>query len=378
MPAAEVRLLQNVCPASELGQEWERLVSSNSASGFMQSLHWAQAKSRQGLPSFHIGLFKEEALFGGVIFYTSAKRNGAGLLVAPEGPVLPWQDEELAGELLALIIDTAQAHASELGVMAIRIEPRLAPPPISILREFGRAPVDLVPRETLYIDLSLPEVELLAGMKQKGRYNIKLAERYGVNIYEDKSDEAVSRFYSIMREASERDDFALEPLSFFEHLAAVLLPAGCARFFFSEQGGDNLGTLLLVTYGRRATYLYGGITNQKRNLMSGYALQWAAMKAAKAAGCIMYDFYGFDPFRSPEHQYARFSQFKSQFGGQAVRFIGAHDYFFLDNLADAFIKVIKEAEDHDLLSEQQSSQTIQTVLIVDEESSLKGVQLKTC
>jgi lipid II:glycine glycyltransferase (peptidoglycan interpeptide bridge formation enzyme) len=101
---------------------------------------------------------------------------------------------------------------------------------------------------------------------------------------------------------------------------------------------------LLITYGNRGTYLYGGITNQKRNIMAGYALQWAAMKAAKEAGCTTYDFYGFDPFRAPGHRYARFSQFKSQFGGNVMRFIGAQDYFFLDNVADAFVKVVNETE----------------------------------
>ncbi len=343
MSAIDVRILQNVCPTSELGKEWEHLVQSNSASGFMQSLHWAQVKARQGLSSFHIGLFEKDKLVGGAIFYSSMKRNGAGFLIAPDGPVLPWHDEILAAQYLALIIDMTQAHAAELGIMAIRVEPRLAPPPKSILREFGRAPVDLIPRETLYIDLSVPEEEILAGMKQKGRYNIKLAQRHGIHVYEDKSNEAVYHFYSIMRQSSQRDDFALEPVSFFEHLAAVLAPAGCARFFFSEHDGERLGTLLLIRYGSRATYLYGGIGNEKPNLMGGYALQWTAMQAAKELGCDTYDFYGFDPYRSPEHQYARFSQFKSQFGGTPVSFIGAHDYYFLDNLADAFIKVVKEA-----------------------------------
>ena len=146
-----------------------------------------------------------------------------------------------------------------------------------------------------------------------------------------------------MREASTRNDFPVEPKSFFEHIASSLCPVGHARFLFSEHEGEILGTLLLITYGSRATYLYGGITNNKRNLMNGYALQWAAIQAAKDAGCSTYDFYGFDPFRAPDHQYARFSQFKSQFGGEVVRLIGAHDYYFLDNLADAFIKVVNES-----------------------------------
>jgi len=72
------------------------------------------------------------------------------------------------------------------------------------------------------------------------------------------------------------------------------------------------------------------------------------MLAAKDAGCAQYDLYGYAPFPSPDHPYARFSQFKGQFGGELVRFIGAQDYFFLDNLADAFVKAVRETQANSL------------------------------
>jgi len=230
----------------------------------------------------------------------------------------------------------------------MRIEPRLTPPVIPALREFGRGPVDLVPRETLIVDMEQSENALLNSMKPKGRYNIKLALRSSLEVFEDQTDECVQRFYNVLREAGDRNDFAVEPQKFFQHLAEVLVPAGQAKFLFVRDEEEILGALLLITYGTQATYLYGGVTNQKRNLMGGYALQWRAMQIAKSFGCRTYDFYGFDPFRAPENSYARFSQFKSQFGGRAVRFIGAQDYFFLDHLADAFVKVVNESSSSDL------------------------------
>ena len=341
-PAITIRTLDHLDPCSELGQQWEELVRNNPASGIMQSLHWQAAKRRQGLPSMHLGVFLDQRLLGGAIFYASHHKSAASILVAPEGPVLSWADRACTTEALRLMIDAAQEHANMIGAIAMRIEPRLVPPMHPVLREFVRAPLDLVPQETLYIDLSLPAEMLLQSMKPKGRYNIKLALRHGVVVREDKTDSSVDRFYSVMKEASLRDGFALEPLAFFENLAAVLCARGCARFLFVEHAGDTLGALMLVWYGNRATYLYGGTTDTKRYLMGGYALQWAAMQAAQQEGCQIYDFYGFDAFRSPEHPYARFSQFKSQFGGTAMRFIGAQEYFFLDNLADRIIRVVNE------------------------------------
>lgn len=336
-------ILDTLDSSCDLYRDWEKLVAGSTTSGVMQSLPWAEFKRRQGLQALHIGVF-EERLIGGAMFYIAPRHHGSGLLVAPEGPVLSWDDLPVATEALRLIKAEVEKYAQTAGLLGMRIEPRLAQPLPKMLREFGRAPLDLVPKETLYLDLSLSEEQLLAGMKPKGRYNIKIAQRHGVRVVEEHVADGVGRFYECISEASRRDGFALEPRSFFEHLAQTLCPAGVARFLFVEHEGDTLGTLLLITYGQRGTYLYGGITNHKRNLMGGYALQWAAIQAAQAAGCPTYDFYGFSEFCAPGHPYTRFSQFKRQFGGKVRRFVGAHDCFFIDRLADAFIKAVGESD----------------------------------
>ncbi len=344
--APEALVLDSIDPLSPLGVQWEKLVRCNQASGVMQSLHWAEFKRKQGLLVFHVGVFQGDEIIGGAIFYRSPKRTGVGILIAPEGPVLPWDQEALATSALGLIIDIAQLHAGDLGVMSMRIEPRLKLPKHPVLREFGSAPADLMPKDTLCIDLTQPEGSLLSSMKPKARYNINLAQRHGVTVAEDTTSGALHRFYAAMMEASSRNAFAVEPLQFFENLVSVMQPTQSAKLLFAEHEGTTLGTMLLISYGARGTYLYGGTTDQKRNLMGGYALQWEAMKLAKAQGCETYDFYGIDPFRMPQHPYARFSQFKSQFGGNVERFIGAQDYFFLDNVADAFIRIVNQTLVH--------------------------------
>ncbi|MBU6455676.1 MAG: peptidoglycan bridge formation glycyltransferase FemA/FemB family protein [Cyanobacteria bacterium REEB67] len=343
MSILSVEELGILCPSTVAGEKWQELTRANPASGFMQSLDWAEAKRRQGLTSTHLGLFEDGLLIGGGIFYTAAERSGAGLVLAPEGPVLPWHDRSKAGPGLGLLIEAIRERSQNLGVMTLRIEPRLVPPVPPVLREFNRAPLDLIPRDTLYVDLSDEQPVLLAKMKHKGRYNIRLAEKNGVEISEHTSVACLDRFYAMLTEASIRDIFAVESRQFFEQMLTVLMPSGMARVLIAEHDGDTLGALLLIIHGGRATYLYGGVSNQKRNLMGGYLLQWRAMQIAKQAGCTTYDFYGYAPFRAPDLEYSRFSQFKSQFGGNAIRFIGAQDYFFLDNVADAFVKVVNEA-----------------------------------
>ncbi|MBX9722911.1 MAG: peptidoglycan bridge formation glycyltransferase FemA/FemB family protein, partial [Candidatus Obscuribacterales bacterium] len=162
------------------------------------------------------------------------------------------------------------------------------------------------------------------------------------NVYSSTNVASVKQFYAVMEKSASRDHFLLEPFAYFVQMVEHLFEAGMAQFVFVEHEDEILATMLLVTYGGRATYFYGGITNRKRNLMAGYALQWEAIRLAKQAGCTSYDFFGFDQFRSPNNAYARFSQFKSMFGGQVIRHIGAQDYFFTSNLADAVIRALND------------------------------------
>ncbi|MCW5821397.1 MAG: peptidoglycan bridge formation glycyltransferase FemA/FemB family protein [Cyanobacteria bacterium TGS_CYA1] len=333
---------------SELALLWEKLVEQNACAGIMQSLSWACMKRSQGLQSVHIGLFEKETLVGGVIFYLAqeAQIRGTGIMVAPEGPVIDWQDKRSCAMQLRAITEFAQNYAKANGIMSMRIEPRLPLPLPAVLREFGRAPYDLIPRDTLYVDIDKDENEILMAMKPKGRYNIKLAQKHQVQVssFEQFNFDAANSFYEAVHQASIRDGFALEPKSFFDNMILHLCENKLGTVFLAHHENDLLGALLLTHYGERATYLYGGVTNAKRQMMAGYALQWAAMKSARELGCKYYDFYGYVPHRSSQHRYSRFSQFKSQFGGRPFRFIGAQDYLFLDNIAEVFIRAAHEVE----------------------------------
>ncbi len=310
------------------------------ASGLMQSLHWAAFKRTRGLRVLHLGLFAADELIGGALLYAPATAQPASLLIAPEGPVLPWEQPEIARAGLRLLRSAALERASKYAAVGMRIEPLLPTPRPPLLRDWGRAPVDLLARETLLLDLTQSEAELLAAMRPKCRYNIRLAERHGVHVRSSTAEHDIPLFYALLDEAGERDDFYVEPIDHFSDLLRMLAPHGLARLLIAEYAGAALGALLLTTYGQRAVYLYGGTATSERNKMAGYALQWAAITSAKAAGCASYDFYGYDASGNPQHQYANFSRFKRGFGGTPRTFIGAHDFYWPDRLADAVVRAV--------------------------------------
>ena len=334
--------LGEVEPDSTLGKQWDRLVQSNPASGFMQSTHWAQFKRQMGLKPYHLALLADDELFGGGIFYAAPNMKGAGFLVAPDGPVLPWHNDELAARGMELMVESLAAEASTSGSMALRIAPRLGAQLPPALQEFSRSPLRLIENKTMFLDLR-PEPEiLLEKMKPKARYNIGLARRKGVTVHEESSLSAARKFYAVMQSVAARNEIFVEPLSYFIALIDTLCPPGLARVLFAEHDGEILGALVMVIFGERATYLYGGTTDTKRNFMGGYALQWAAIETARKAGAKTYDFWGYDSASSPDNNYAGFSRFKSQFCGECIELSGALDLYFMDRLADVVIKAINE------------------------------------
>jgi peptidoglycan pentaglycine glycine transferase (the first glycine) len=315
-------------------QLWDEFNQQSLTGCFMQAWAWADFKAREGFSTFPYGLFQGQTLVGGCIFYGYPRPNPANVLMAPGGPCLPPGQE---AEGMALLLASAKAIAADFGAIAFRIEPPWTERP-PWLEGFVRAPVDLLPSETLWIDLRPSEAEILAAMKPKGRYNIRVSERHGVTTTFTSDPQAIPTFYDIFWETVERQKFLGEPYGFFINLCQTLFRANMAEIGLATWRGQVLGVMLVVYWGRVATYLYGGSTAQHPQVMANYALHWAAMRRAKAKGCDRYDFYGYS--RDPNHSYAKFSQFKRQFGGTVAIAIGAQDYFFYDRLADTLITVL--------------------------------------
>ena len=338
----DVHIWEQPDPASVDGRAWEQLVQATPQSGFMQSLPWAAFKRARGLQTVQFVLTHDSQLIGGMVVYAPTTQRSGTLLIAPHGPVIPWDDPTLARKSLQLLREAAGKYAHQCGAIGLRIEPQLSAPRPALLRDWGRAPVDLLAQESLYLELDQPAEALLAALKPKCRYNIRLAARRGVQVRSSTNEADIPTFYSLLDEAGERDGFYVEPIDHFSDLLQHLASLGHAQLLFAEHHEAVLGAMLLVTYGQRATYLYGGTANVQRNLMGGYALQWAAIQAAQAAHCSIYDFYGYEASGDPRHQYANFSRFKRSFGGTPVTFVGAHDFYWPDRVADVVIKAVSE------------------------------------
>lgn len=197
--------------------------------------------------------------------------------------------------------------------------------------------VDIQPPDTTQVDLTRTEEEILAGMKNKWRYNIKLAQKKGVVVQKAARDsaslqDAVDIFYDLYKETSARDGIAMHAKAYYKDLLELSAQEAQkgndvpqVNLYIAKHEEDNLGAIMTLFSKNESVYLYGCSSNKKRNLMPNFLLQWTAMQDAKAYGSRYYDMYGMPPTDDPGHPMHGLYLFKTGFGGRNVHRAGTYD-----------------------------------------------------
>ncbi len=196
----------------------------------------------------------------------------------------------------------------------------------SNLRKAGS---NILPSNTIYLNLSRSKELLLQGMKPKTRYNIMLSGRKGVNV-RIAGLENLGLWYELYTETAARNNFYLHSIEYFrviltERANDTLSPAE-VLLLIAEVDSIPLAAMFLVISGNRATYLYGASSSQSRNYMATYSLQWRAISIAKEKGCNQYDMFGVSPNADPSHPMYGLYRFKTGFGGKLFHSMGCWDY----------------------------------------------------
>lgn len=185
---------------------------------------------------------------------------------------------------------------------------------------------EMQPEHNWLIDLSKTEEELLADMKQKGRYNIRVAEKNNLRVTSSNQVGAeLDAFYSEYSETGKRHKVTFRSKEYFSSLLEILGQKDYARVYTIWHENTPLASNLMIFSGKAALYLYGGSSEQYRNLMAPYLLHWHIMKECKEKGLSEYNFLGVAPDDDPNHKLAGITRFKKQFGGFQVDVLGCYD-----------------------------------------------------
>ena len=218
------------------------------------------------------------------------------------------------------------------------------------LSSFILSPHNIQPPRTITLDISGSEGDILARMKQKTRYNVRLAEKKGVTV---RAWDDLDGFHQMMQVTGGRDGFGVHSLEYYRRAYELFHPTGMAELLMAEYEGKPLAALMVFARGQRAWYVYGASNDQERNRMPTYLLQWEAMRWARLRGCTEYDLWGVPDEDEPKLE-AEFEsrhdglwgvyRFKRGFGGQLKRAIQAVDRVYNPLLYWAYLKFIGNRE----------------------------------
>jgi len=187
---------------------------------------------------------------------------------------------------------------------------------------FTKSFEEMQPEHTLILDLTKSEEEILAQMKQKGRYNIKQAEKHNVTV---KKTREIENFYKLYKLTAERQKITFRNRTYFQNLVDLLEPKGYCEVFEASAEGEILATAIVTFYKGRATYMFGSSSRENNKVMAPYKLHFEIIKDAKDRGCSQYDFFGVAPEGKENHPWTGVTTFKEKFGGERAELRGSYD-----------------------------------------------------
>lgn len=316
---------------------WDRFVTGHAGGHPLQLAAWGALKGEFGWRAARLALAAGEDLVAGaqVLFHPLPRLGFLPFSVAyvPKGPLLDWEDGAQVQAFLPALYDFCRRR----GALLLKIEPEQPDAPALSRRlrglGFHASARAVQPRTTLWLHLRGAEEEWLAAMKPKWRYNVRLAERRGVEVRVGGAED-LPLFAALMQATGERNHFGVHDPAYYRRFWQLFAPSGHAALLIAEHAGQPLAALMLAQLAGKAYYLYGASANEGRHLMPNHLLQFRAMRWARAQGCSTYDLWGVPDevgldaeAPPPEAETGLWGvwQFKRGFGGEIRRYTGAWD-----------------------------------------------------
>ena len=323
-------------PYSAQDAEWDAFVAAHPHGSVLQTTAWARLKGRFGWQGYRVWVRHEGKLIAGAqILFKSAVFRLFRLGYIPHGPLVDWHNDELVTVLLHQIDLAAYNHRASLMKMEPLLWQTSSADFAALCQKHALLPTDdtIQPPRTMLIDLTRDEEAILASMHSKTRYNIRLAEKKEVVVRQGSSADWPT-FAQLMQITGQRNQFGTHDSLYYRDAFDFFQPHGNVVMLIAEYMGKPLAGAMIFRNGHKADYLFGGSNNDERNRMPTYAIQWAAIRWAKAQGCTQYDLWGL-PDAEPDQLEAEFEQrsdglwgvyrFKRGFQGEIRRTVGCVD-----------------------------------------------------
>jgi len=327
---------------------WHKFVAEHSSpSSFLQSWEWGEFQKELGNKVYRVAEAGENgAYIAAAQAVVRPLYFGKTYLEITKGPVVRSGIENNESRIKEFL-EEIQIIAKRENAILIRMNPPYTEPLFSILYSKFSKPQILLrqtePEDTVLVDLTKSEDELMAAMHEKSRYNIRLALKKGVKVEEKTGDRpAFDKFLELIEETAKRDGITVWPRARFEKFReqfminnspqpslslregvpplnlrggeGELLNSPRAILLTGEYEGKVLAAAIVMLFGDSGTYLYAASSAQQRNANVPSLVLWEAIRAAKVSGKKYYDMWGIAPQGAPEnHPWSGITRFKSRY-----------------------------------------------------------------
>jgi lipid II:glycine glycyltransferase (peptidoglycan interpeptide bridge formation enzyme) len=318
-------------------ETWNIALGTLDGGHLLQSWQWGELKSKYGWKPSRI-LWNDDSQTPIAAAQLLFRTTTGNLTIAycPRGPILNWEDPVLYSQVLSDLAD----HASRHGAIFVKMDPEITidnGPELldqdktkrlleSWLHLGWRESQEQIQfRNTFILNLDPDEETLLANMKQKTRYNLRLSARRGVAIRRGGLED-LDLLYQMYAETSIRDGFVIRDPAYYREAWGSFIQDGVAQPLIAEVENEPVAAIILYRFGKTAYYLYGMSRAFQRDKMPNHLLQWEAIRWAKEAGCLVYDFWGAPDHVDPGDPMYGVYRFKEGFGAQFEQTVGAWDF----------------------------------------------------
>jgi len=324
----------------EQQHQWDAFISTSPSGHLLQSWGWGELKTSAGWHPLRLALWdtqREQIVAAAQVLRRTPLHlplSLGHLAYIPKGPVFDWSSHDVS-YLVQTFFSQLQMNLINQGTLALQVEFACeveSSDSTKLIRDLDAMHFQRVqaiqPGRTIFLDLTPDEDKLLANMKEKWRYNIRLAGRRGVQIRVAETVEDVQHWYGLLQTTSIRDRFGIHTLEYYLRAWQIFAPRKQARLFLAQYNGQLLAGIFVGLMAKQAVYLYGASSNEQRQLMPNYLLQWEAIRWAKQAGAATYDFWGIPETDEQSEAMAGVYRFKSGWGGRIVRFLGNYECLY--------------------------------------------------
>ena len=308
----------------EAAEEWDDFVASHPEANFLQSWQWGEFHLSRGRKIVRRGIFAGNTLLGVYTGHIEPARRGKHLQI-PGGPIIDWSDDTA---VTALFTDMRE-QAAQAGCVYARVRPQREDSPESraTLAKNGLKPAPMYLSVELagVLDLTKPEDEILAGMRQRLRRALRKAEKNNITVETSTNPADIHEFYQIQLQTAGRHQFVVFSENFLQKQFEAFTPTDNAVLYTARHEGKILAQNFMIFYGNEASYHYGVSTELGTKLSGAPLLHMQAMRDARERGIERYNFWGIVDEEDTTHRFYGVSVFKRGFGVKELRYTPAHD-----------------------------------------------------